>query len=150
KDAYDFTTEGRIAFDARTQTEYGLLRSYFQINARAGSGDGGNKFVIDKAFIQFGGLTAGYAHTFFGIYDNEYGDTVFAPYFTSFETVDLIAYTAQFGGGFSATLSIEDGGEHESTIFNVTPVATGGVPATVPVGAVSYAGKRVPDFVGQV
>jgi len=138
-DAYDFTTEGRIKFDARTQTEYGLLRSFFQINARAGNHDSSQVFAIDKAFIQLGGLTAGYAHTFFGIYDNDYGDTVFAPYFSSQSTVNLIAYTATFGGGFSATLSIEDGGEHSSFLVNDSDNTI-----------VGYAGKRVPDVIGQL
>jgi len=138
-DAYDFTTEGRIKFDARTQTEYGLLRSFFQINPRAGNHDSSQVFAIDKAFIQLGGLTAGYAHTFFGIYDNDYGDTVFAPYFSSQSTVNLIAYTATFGGGFSATLSIEDGGEHSSFLVNDSDNTI-----------VGYAGKRVPDVIGQL
>jgi hypothetical protein len=140
-DAYDFTTEGRVKFDARTQTEYGLLRSFFQINARTGSNDSGasSGFAVDKAFIQFGGLTAGYAHTFFGIYDNEYGDTIFAGYFSSSSTVNLLAYTATFGGGFSATLSVEDGGEHESFLWNDDTNSI-----------VSYGGKRIPDVVGQL
>ena len=61
-----FNTQARIWFDARTQTDYGLLRSYFQINAdthpikttaagdasdAAGRGTS-NRFTIDKAFIQ--------------------------------------------------------------------------------------------------
>ncbi|WP_413990857.1 porin [Labrys okinawensis] len=141
-----FNAEGRIWFDARTQTDYGLLRSYFQINAQSHpiSAQGrdnvtsSNTFSIDKAFIQFGGLTAGYAHSFFGFYDNDYGDTIYAPYYNEANTVNLLAYTAQFGGGFSATLSIEDGRDHRvnGTVITGTAAAQGG--------------QQVPDAVGQL
>jgi hypothetical protein len=132
-----FAGEGRIKFDARTATEYGTLRSYFQINAKHQAGVTG--FSIDKAFIQFGGLTAGYAHTFFGIYDADYANTIFAPYFTSQSTVNLLAYTAVFGGGFSATLSVEDGLDHQAGLWDDTI----GIPA-------SYGGQTMPDVVGNL
>ncbi|MGH2549510.1 MAG: porin, partial [Thermomicrobiales bacterium] len=120
-----FNTQARIWFDARTQTDWGLLRSYFQINADShpisGQGRGGiynnNTFSIDKAFIQFGGLTAGYAHSFFGFYDNEYGDTIWGPYYAESNTSNQIAYTAQFGNGLNATLSIEDARDHNQNGF---------------------------------
>jgi len=136
-----FQGEGRIWFDARTDTDWGLLRSYFQINAdgytysKTGNGKS-NNFAVDKAFIQFGGLTAGFAHSFFGYYDNFYGDTIFGPYYAESSTVNLLAYTAQFGGGFSATLSIEDGREDRiqgSTIEN---------------SGIFYGGQQYPDVVG--
>ncbi|WP_454814412.1 porin [Labrys neptuniae] len=135
-----FNTQARIWFDARTETEWGLLRSYFQINADShpisaqgrGGTYNGNRFSIDKAFIQFGGLTAGYAHSFFGFYDNDFGDTIWAPYYAESNTVNLIAYTAQFGGGFSATLSIEDGRDHRADGFGL------------------QGGQQLPDIVGQL
>jgi hypothetical protein len=136
-----FQGEGRIWFDARTDTDWGLLRSYFQIDAdgytysKTGNGKS-NNFIVDKAFIQFGGLTAGFAHSFFGYYDNFYGDTIFGPYYAESNTVNLLAYTAQFGGGFSATLSIEDGREHRiqgSSIQN---------------DGLTYGGQQYPDVVG--
>lgn len=136
-DGYNFSTQARVMWDARTQTEWGLLRSYFQINATADNG--AFKFEIDKAFLQLGGFTAGFAHSFFGIYDNDYGNTIFAGYFTSQSTVNLLAYTATFGGGFSATLAVEDGGEHQSVLWE-----------DVNNAVVGYGGKRVPDFVGQL
>ncbi|CAM5772109.1 polymerase [Labrys miyagiensis] len=148
-----FNTQARIWFDARTQTDWGLLRSYFQINADShpisaggrSNAYNGNTFSIDKAFIQFGGLTAGYAHSFFGFYDNEYGDTIWAPYYAESNTVNLIAYTAQFGGGFSATLSIEDGRDHRQDGLFVSTADS--------VTGTTYAlqgGQVVPDIVGQL
>jgi hypothetical protein len=148
-----FNTEARIWFDARTQTDWGLLRSYFQIDADShpisqggrSSAFNNNTFTIDKAFIQFGGLTAGYAHSFFGFYDNEYGDTIWGPYYAESNTADLIAYTAQFGNGFNATLSIEDARDHNQNGF--------ASPATVPAGtfvAFNQGGTTVPDVVAQL
>ncbi|MEW9308798.1 porin [Labrys neptuniae] len=144
-----FNTQARVWFDARTETDWGLLRSYFQINADShpisSQGRGGvynsNTFSIDKAFIQFGGLTAGYAHSFFGFYDNDYGSTIWAPYYAETSTVNLIAYTAQFGGGFSATLSIEDGRDHKvDNGIGVDGLTTTGL----------RGGQQVPDIVGQL
>jgi hypothetical protein len=61
---------------------------------------------VDKAFVQFAGLTAGRAQSFFDFYA---GDLEFigAGIYSNTNT-NLLAYTATFGGGFSATLSMED------------------------------------------
>ncbi|MDZ5454057.1 porin [Labrys sp. ZIDIC5] len=155
-----FNTQARIWFDARTETDWGLLRSYFQINADShkisNQGRGGsynsNTFSIDKAFIQFGGLTAGYAHSFFGFYDNEYGDTIWAPYYAQANTVNLLAYTAQFGGGFSATLSVEDGRDHRynNIGLNYVPALNAILgPNTLSLSN-PFGGQQVPDVVAQL
>jgi hypothetical protein len=153
-DVTAFSTEARLKFDARTATEYGTLRSYIQLNlpvfGATGGGSDGSNFYLDKAFIQFGGLTAGYAHTFFGIYDADYGSTIFAPYYSSASTVNLLAYTAVFGGGFSATLSVEDGTQHRSSqgLGLVTLDTAAAVPFTL--DNVSYGGQSMPDFVANL
>ena len=155
-DVTQFSTEPRLKFDARTATEYGTLRSYIQLNMPVSAGSDGSAFNLDKAFIQFGGLTAGYAHTFFGIYDADYGNTIFAPYYSSQSTVNLLAYTAVFGGGFSATLSVEDGRNHRSggglgAVDNADGALVGilGLP-TGTVTEAPYGGQSVPDFVAQL
>jgi hypothetical protein len=149
-DVTDFRTQGRVKFDARTATDWGTLRSFFQINTTINNGSFG--FEVDKAFIQFGGLTAGYAHTFFGIYDADFGNTIWAPYFASQSTVNLLAYTAVFGGGFSATLSIEDGIEHRTDgLLSFAPVpAVGPLPPTFSTAETGYGGQSIPDIVGQL
>ncbi|MGH6644461.1 MAG: porin, partial [Bradyrhizobium sp.] len=64
-------------------------------------------------------------------------------------TVNLLAYTATFGGGFSATLSLEDGGEHSSNLYYANAVVD---PITGEIfsSTVDYGGKRVPDIVAQL
>jgi hypothetical protein len=142
-DGVRFGSRGQITFDARTQTEYGLLRSFIAFNGDTGPGSA-NAVTVDKAYIQFGGLTAGYAHSFFGIYDAEYANDIWAPYYTfgnDFSTRNLLAYTATFGGGFSATLAVEDGKSSRSSnvIINDTTGLVDG-----------YSGLTAPDVVGNL
>lgn len=86
---------------------------------------------------------AGYAHSFFGFYDNEYGDTIWAPYYAQSSTVNLLAYTAQFGGGLSGTLSIEDGRDHQTGRYNY-------LYNTGANFAKTQGGQQFPDVVGQL
>ena len=61
----------------------------------------------DKAFIQFAGLTAGRASSFFDFYAHDfeiYGATAGS----DVASTNLLAYTATFGNGLSATVSAED------------------------------------------
>ena len=149
-DVTAFDTEARVKWDARTATEYGTLRSYIQLNfdysANNSFGtDGANgssvSTVVDKAFIQWGALTAGKAHTFFGLYDADYANTIFAGYFGPQGDANLFAYTAVFGGGFSATLSIEDGRDHRAGLID---------DSDTDVTIAPYGGQSMPDIVGNV
>lgn len=139
-DATGFFTRAQVGFDARTNTDYGLLRSYFLLDAYIGPGQT-TSFVVDKAYLQIGGLTAGYAHSFFGIYDLDYANDLLQPYFGYAATTDLLAYTLEFGNGLSATLSIEDARGTHSSLFD-----TFGFPSNV----VSSGGSVVPDIVGNL
>ena len=105
---------GRLNVDARTQTSWGTLRSYFRYEIQHNSAAyvGGNGSWTDKdtarlyyGFVQFAGITAGRAQSFFDFYANLWN---YGTYRMSDNSVNLLAYTATFGGGFSATLSIED------------------------------------------
>ena len=56
-------------FDAREQTNYGIVRSYARTGIQWTTGDNvnagsGAAAYIDRAFLQFGGLTAGRAVSF--------------------------------------------------------------------------------------
>lgn len=109
----DFSTRARgvIAADARSETEWGTLRSYVEFEANNDSedgpfiGDGDGQLAIEMVagFVQFAGITAGFAPSFFDFV--EY-DTV-NDFFSS-EDVWTLAYTASFGSGFAATIGIED------------------------------------------
>lgn len=133
-----FRARARLWFDARTETEYGTVRSYVRLQFQRDSGGygataqnsslTGDDTYIDKAFVQFAGLTAGLADSFWD----------FKPYptftnpFISDRTLAVIAYTADFGGGFTATAGLEDGTARRSTV--------GG----------AYGRQEIPDIVGNV
>jgi len=164
---------GRIFLDARTATEYGLLRAFVRYDVmrrigtlRSGTSDrvayafpgSGVDFAgkaqttvdINRAFVQLGGLLAGRSQSYFDFYagDLELTGTTAG----SSMTTNLLAYTASFGGGFSATLSIEDPVERRNLIAG-TGATIYGVPYVTPaanagVGATNYAGSGMPDVVG--
>ncbi len=99
-----------MTFDARTNTQYGLLRSFINYNVNVGSsaGNGAQTTVrLDAAYIQFAGLTAGRAPSMFGFYSSDVFDFNYGQVSDTVNT-NLIAYTASFGNGITATLSLED------------------------------------------
>jgi len=124
QDSYGTRARGRIYIDARNQTAYGTLRTFVRYDLTTstgsyrygGSNAGANRFsgingvnqdlaFLDSAFVQLGPLTAGKIQSFYSFYANDYGFQVLR---TSDRQVTTLAYTATFGGGFSATISLED------------------------------------------
>ena len=109
RDAFSFAALGRVELDTRTQSPWGALRAFVRADAYYGSGQQAatgslgsltNTFnttagtsaprettILTRAFIQFAGLTAGYAQSMFDFYANAYnfsnlrgsGATVGAP-----------------------------------------------------------------------
>lgn len=112
QDATGFRARGRLDVDVRTPTDYGTLRAFlrYEIDQNSGIFDSSDKgALLEKAFIQWAGLTAGHATSFFDFYANDLNwANGFEGSFGSDLTTNLFAYTATFGNGFSATLSIED------------------------------------------
>ena len=125
-DISSFRSNGRLNVDVRQTTQYGLLRAYVRYDLYGSSGRynvgsattfGPNSMsahgssALDKAFIQFytgtaGFFTAGRSTSFFDFYANNDNWTALPG--SDRANTNLFAYTATFGGGFSATLSFED------------------------------------------
>ncbi len=173
RDALAFSALGRAELDARTASPFGTVRAFLRVDAFYGSGAsaqlGGlgqvvNTFnltagstaprettIVNKAFIQFAGLTAGRAQSMFDFYADAYN---YESLRGSNATVALLSYTATFGDGFSATLSFEDQPSRRaaigSTIASATaaPVNVGGISATS--FQAQPAGARVPEIVGNL
>jgi hypothetical protein len=146
-DAIGFRGYGRLNFDTRTSTAYGLLRSYTRVLAQVRSGspygrDGAVDVTgLEQAYVQFGGLTAGRVTSFFSNPDlpNTNMGTL---RFDDSPDVNLFAYTFSFGNGFSATLALEDGLERRNsgaTQFGLDDAAI-----------IDYAGQRIPDVVANL
>ena len=112
----NYRVRGVTSWDVRQQTEYGTLRTYIRFGAAnttpaaTGGGTTVNPFW-DRAFIQFAGFTVGRSQSFFDLftYGGAYSyHNVRVSGDTGASGQNLWAYTAQFGNGFSGTLSLED------------------------------------------
>lgn len=108
-----FRLRGAIRLDARTQTEYGTLRSFMEWRLQYGNssdipGSDGTSPNLKSAYIQFAGFTFGKVQSFFDYYadNNVWGIDSVA--LTADYDANVAAYTADFGNGFTATISIED------------------------------------------
>ena len=101
---------GYITADARSQTAYGTVRSYIAVGYSGNDVGGGTMdFSANRAFIQWAGFTFGHATSFYDFYI-----VPATSYYGSFPASDMgdggwkvAAYTAQFGGGMSATIAAE-------------------------------------------
>ncbi|WNJ88220.1 porin [Bosea sp. 685] len=109
--------------------------------AAAGSNANNGQFTynLDKAFIQFGPITAGRAQSFFDFYADDLNYGVIRG---SDLASNLIAYTATFGSGISATVSLEDRSEREVSNGITTNIAG--------VSSATLGGQTIPDVVGNI
>jgi len=104
-----FSTRGQVNFDAVTNTAMGPLLAHIEIQSNSGTGFDplGNGAVLNAGYVQWAGITAGKHGSF---YDYLAGGDTWKDFFSpdhSGTPTNLLAYTATFGGGFSATLSLE-------------------------------------------
>ncbi|MCL8382920.1 MULTISPECIES: porin [Xanthobacter] len=154
--AYSTRARAVIDMDARTQTDYGILRSYIrtgmQWNSQGGAGIGpASTLYFERAFIQFAGFTFGYLQSFF---DSGLNYMFTTPIVGSNQWTTAAAYTALLGNGVSATLSLEDAanrtvgvqmsGATAQPVFNISTTTTG----------LSYTnfqgGQELPDIVANL
>jgi hypothetical protein len=135
-----FRARGRIQLDARTATAYGLLRTFVRFDVTHNTGTyGADTAIVDQAFVQFGGLTAGRTVSFFDNSDLPTGHFGTLR-FSDAPTLNVLAYTFSFGNGFSATLSLEEG--------RFAPVADDVLIRSGVAGVA--AGQRAPDLVANL
>jgi Porin subfamily len=122
-------------------------------NANAGAVAAGT-FGMYYAFIQFAGFTMGKAISAFSAPFVNYPGNIFDGLVGGGGTVtgvNQLTYTAQFGNGVSATISLqEQTAYYQAGVQNITPGAvlgTGGVGLGA-FGGSDYGGLRAPDIVG--
>ena len=116
RDSFGFTTRFNLTVDAVSNTAYGPLVAHgeYQFNFGTGfdnTGAGGSDGGLNRAYVTWAGLTAGKIDSFFSFTG---GGLAWANFFSpdrkGYNQPDVLAYTASFGGGFSATISIESPG----------------------------------------
>ncbi|MFO1116910.1 MAG: porin [Beijerinckiaceae bacterium] len=189
RDAVASLALGRVELDARTQSPWGTVRAFLRVESQFGSGQtaatgagggGYNGFpayagygsyasgkeitYLNKAFIQFAGITMGRIQSMFDFYADAVGYTGLRG---SNQTVNGLAYTLTMGGGFSATLSLEDSVSHRSqtasTVLIGNSFITGaavsvgasgasvvGIPGTAGAASAQLNGTRLPDIVANL
>jgi hypothetical protein len=156
--------------DTRTATEYGVLRTYANVQMdwiSSGSSGiaGGNPVEVDYAFIQFAGFTMGKAVSEFDPQWALTKPTISSGFFAGSNDatgINQLAYTATFGNGVSGTISIEDGQPYRTAgLVNTSNATLNGLIANSPnTSGTNYgvgnftgnavAGDHVPDFVGNL
>lgn len=155
------------SWDIRQQTEYGTLRTYIRFGVQnatpnqTGAGTSPATFW-DRAFIQFAGFTVGRSQSFFDLFTYGGGmsyHNVRTAGDTGASGQNLWAYTAQFGNGFSGTLSLEDPATHRAGTFDVAVPAFFANGAVMQINDNAFAvnaatgggfGFRVPDIVANL
>jgi hypothetical protein len=139
---YGWEARGRVDLDARTQSAWGTVQTVLSLRlARttgtldqvgpALSGSGATP-TLEAAYIRFAGFTFGAAKDNFSFMPSTfYG----AGHWSSFANgAKQLAYTAVFGGGFSATIAVQDAAD----------TTAGGVNAAGYYNGVIFAGPLVP------
>ncbi|WP_150286718.1 porin [Rhabdaerophilum calidifontis] len=129
--AFRWRARGYVGYDHRTATEYGLLRTYVRAFFNHDTGADSTP-TLEYAFIQFGGLTVGrvtpaFEHGWLQFYGTS--GQYWGGYHSDITYVNSIGYTFNFGGGWSATVALEDPMNRRSTIL---------------IGG-TYGGQRLPD-----
>ena len=108
-----FRARGYITADVRNQTEYGTVRGYIAVGLNTTDTGLQVANLVDsanRAFVQWAGMTAGLSQSFYDFYSTP-AMQYRGGYLPASDTGDggwwVWAYTAQFGGGFSGTISTE-------------------------------------------
>ncbi len=153
------------SLDVRTQTEYGTLRAYTRAGFQTTTGETTQgRIYTERAFIQFAGFTFGKSQSYFDFFGGAfcYG----CGYMSNSSQTGaagtlLAAYTATFGNGFTATLSIEDGSMRRGGVWDAgaDALTIGAYPGPssladsynfVPVTTGDSAANGIPDIVGSL
>lgn len=141
-----FRARGLVGFEAKTKTSYGDLRSFLQLRITEDTGQAGPASILNNAFVEWAGITAGRkSNSFFDFYTQEYEFLGVSSDSTQF--ADVLAYTAKFGSGMSATVSLENptwrmqGANGGLVLGSVAPASKIGYTAN---------GNRMPDVVANL
>jgi hypothetical protein len=161
RDEAGWNIRANLGFDFASNTAYGPLIGHIGLNSDLGSGldsPRGAFTYVDTGYVTWAGFTAGKAQSFYSfIGGGDNWDNFFSPDQKGFNEPILMAYTASFGGGFTATLAAQSqGGNGESGGGTNLSGGYGGLqnmgtgifsPNGVP-GPTTFGGQRWPDIVG--
>jgi hypothetical protein len=149
RDATGWTTRLAFGFDFASNTAYGPLLGHADFEFNAGNGfDSQLENYLNLGYVSWAGITAGRATSFFSFLNGGPNwANIFSPDRLAYNQPILMAYTASFDGGLTASLSFESTGRlsdgpgtnWQSNGFNI-----------LNSGDLTYAGQRWPDGVARV
>ncbi len=129
-----YEARGRISFDVRTQTAWGVVQAAASLRMSRTSGvlnqadvntavSTSTGTTLESAFIRFAGFTFGAARdNFVQMPSRTFG----AGHWGSFANgAKQLSYTHSFGGGFSATIALQDLADTQGAGFQVDGSAPG-------------------------
>ena len=145
-DQYVSGIRALLRFDARTKTEWGVLRSFFEFAAAtSNAARNGTGVQVRFGFVQFGPITAGVTESFFNttasnLFLSAFGDQT--------RRVPTLAYTASLGNGVSVTLAADD----SSIAFGAPPGGIGSAQTGLLINSGNWVRRAVqlPDAVGNI
>jgi Porin subfamily len=161
RDSQGWNIRANLGFDFASNTAYGPLIGHMDFNSDLGSGldsPRGSFTYVNQGYVTWAGITAGKAASFYSfIGGGDNWNNFFSPDQKGFNEPILFAYTASFGGGFTATLAAQSQGTNGSSGGGTnytggysdggnnlgTGAYTGGV-----TGPTTFGGQRWPDIVG--
>ena len=129
------------------------MRAYIAVGYNSAA-DNDQAFSANRAFIQWAGFTFGRAQSFFDFYNpaaTQYGSAVSGS--DTGDGGDMVnAYTAQFGNGFSGSISVEDATVRRTFILSQTGANALGAAFTPGVTNLTsaYGGITAPDIVANL
>ena len=109
-DGWYKSVRARVNFDARSETEWGTLRSYIRFQP-SWNGVGDGAVLADQAYIELGGFKMGYSESFWVDSGNggpsNYGSHSWSGMYYGYQQRALVGYRFDSNGFFGA-LSLED------------------------------------------
>jgi hypothetical protein len=151
-----FNTRLNLTLDLVSNTSYGPLAGHVELQSDYGSGydspgsasAAGASTYVNRAYVTWAGLTAGRANSFFSSTGGGAAwNNIFSADQQGFNQPDVLAYTASFGGGFSATLAAQS--PAQAINYSTATIAHTSGSGSGPYNF-AYNGTRVPDIVGSL
>ena len=159
----DFGYNQRLnfGFDAVSNTAYGPLTAHAEMQFENGNGfgndfgniTGGGTAYLNLAYVTWAGITAGKAPSFFSFTGGGAGwYNFFSPDQQGFNQPDLLAYTASFGGGFSASIAAQSPGSNGISGGGTDVNGVSGLNENLLSRGIDYQvnGQSLPDFVANL
>jgi porin-like protein len=162
RDEAGWNIRANLGFDFASNTAFGPLIGHMDLNSDLGSGldsPRGAFTYVNTGYVTWAGITAGKAQSFYSfVGGGDNWNNFFSPDQKGFNEPILMAYTASFGGGFTATLAAQSqgtngesgGGTNQTGGYGGGGSNNGGTGlfANGVSGPTTFGGQRWPDIVG--